>query len=224
MRQCAPCPDSCLGRATGRAGQGARSARVAVPEAPLRRLSGSRSWAAGAGSPGCGGGRVCGGWRGPSAEDGVTGGDGRGAAKRGSQAYLGPRALAAPGDMMIDRVSPPAGMRSLSLFRPSACPARQGAARQRLRELTAVVPHLMRAAAASPGSGGVTVMVTGWHGPGSGGGERVVAEFGQDVAGLADELAGLRQGRRIPPSCRRRSVRCRAAPMHALLQTVLPVD
>jgi hypothetical protein len=32
-----------------------------------------------------------------------------GAAKRGSQAYLGPRALAAPGDMMIDRVSPPAG-------------------------------------------------------------------------------------------------------------------
>ena len=39
---------------------------------------------------------------------------------------LGPRALAAPGDMMIDRVSPPARMRPLSLFRPSACPARQG--------------------------------------------------------------------------------------------------
>src|SRR5208283_3945020 len=31
-------------------------------------------------------------------------------------------------------------------------------------------------------------------GPGSDGGERVVAELGQDVAGLADELAGLRQG------------------------------
>jgi hypothetical protein len=60
-----------------------------------------------------------------SAGDGMTGGDGRGAAKRGSQAYLGLRALAAPGDMMIDRVSPPAGMRPLSLFRPSACPARQ---------------------------------------------------------------------------------------------------
>jgi len=28
---------------------------------------------------------------------------------------------------------------------------------------------------------------------GSGGGERVVAELGQDVAGLADDLAGLRQ-------------------------------
>jgi len=28
----------------------------------------------------------------------------------------------------------------------------------------------------------------------SGGGERVVAEFGQDVAGLPDDLAGLRQG------------------------------
>src|SRR5258708_37913990 len=38
------------------------------------------------------------------------------------------------------------------------------------------------------------MMVTGWHGSGSGGGERVVAELGQDVAGLADELAGLRQG------------------------------
>ena len=29
---------------------------------------------------------------------------------------------------------------------------------------------------------------------GSGGGERVVAELGQDVAGLPDDLAGLRQG------------------------------
>ena len=30
--------------------------------------------------------------------------------------------------------------------------------------------------------------------PGSGGGERVVAELGQDVAGLAEDLAGLGQG------------------------------
>src|SRR5436190_21664029 len=30
--------------------------------------------------------------------------------------------------------------------------------------------------------------------PGSGGGERVVAELGQDVAGLPDDLAGFRQG------------------------------
>jgi hypothetical protein len=47
-----------------------------------------------------------------------------------------------PGDMMIDWVSPPAGMRPLSLIRPSAWPGGKG--RQRLtadwRELAAVVP------------------------------------------------------------------------------------
>ena len=47
-----------------------------------------------------------------------------------------------PGDEMIDWVSPPAGMRPLSLIRPSAWPSGKG--RQRLtadwRELAAVVP------------------------------------------------------------------------------------
>jgi hypothetical protein len=47
-----------------------------------------------------------------------------------------------PGDMMIDWVSPPAGMRPLSLIRPSAWPCGKGW--QRLtadwRELAAVVP------------------------------------------------------------------------------------
>jgi len=47
----------------------------------------------------------------------------------------------------------------------------------------------MRAAAACR-PGGVTDDVTGWRGPGSGDGERVVAESGQDVAGLADETPG----------------------------------
>ena len=73
LRACAsvlPASDSCLGGASGRAGQGARSVRVAAPEAPLRRLSGSRSWAAGAGSPGCGGGRVPGAGGVLSAKDG----------------------------------------------------------------------------------------------------------------------------------------------------------
>ena len=61
---------------------------------------------------------------------------------RSSQPYLGPRgARAGPGDMMIDWVSPPAGMRPLSLIRPSAWPV---TGRQRLtadrRELAAVVP------------------------------------------------------------------------------------
>ena len=73
---------------------------------------------------------------------GVTmSGDGRGNQARGSQPYLGPRGLLCPGDMMIDWVSPPAGMRPLSLIRPSAWPV---PGRQRLtadwRELAAVVP------------------------------------------------------------------------------------
>ena len=46
---------------------------------------------------------------------------------RGSQAYLGPRARAAPGDMMIDWVSSRLrGMRPLSLYRPSAWPCAAG--------------------------------------------------------------------------------------------------
>jgi hypothetical protein len=58
---------------------------------------------------------------------GVTiSGDGRGGQARGSQPYLGPRGLLCPGDMMIDCVSPPAGMRPLSLIRPSAWPVRAG--------------------------------------------------------------------------------------------------
>src|SRR5260370_42709991 len=104
LRACAsvlPASDSCLGRASGRAGQGARSARVAAPEAPLTRLSGSRLWAAGAGSPrftcsggaprggaaerlGCGGGgggRAAGGTRPPRAAW-VRGAGGRGEGRR----------------------------------------------------------------------------------------------------------------------------------------------
>jgi hypothetical protein len=52
------------------------------------------------------------------------GGRGRG---MGSQPYLGPRGVGrCPGDMMIDWVSPPAGMRPLSLIRPSAWPLEAG--------------------------------------------------------------------------------------------------
>jgi hypothetical protein len=125
VRHYAPYPRWLPGLASGRAGQGARSARMAAPEAPLRRLPGSKIiGAAGEGAiPG-----VRGSGPGLARVLPVRGGRPwrRGMAKRGSQAYLGPRALAAPGDMMIDRVSPPARMRPLSLFRPSACPARQG--------------------------------------------------------------------------------------------------
>ncbi len=48
-----------------------------------------------------------------------------------------------PGDMMIDWVSPPAGMRPLSLIRPAAwpCVARPAAADSGSREPAAVVPH-----------------------------------------------------------------------------------
>ena len=48
-------------------------------------------------------------------------------AARGSQAYLGPAARAAPGDMMIDWVSSRLrGLRPLSLYRPSAWPCAAG--------------------------------------------------------------------------------------------------
>ena len=52
-----------------------------------------------------------------------------GAGARSSQPYLGPRGVGrCPGDMMIDWVSPPAGMRPLSLIRPSAWPLGPAAA------------------------------------------------------------------------------------------------
>jgi hypothetical protein len=57
---------------------------------------------------------------------GVTSRGGRGQGM-GSQPYLGPRGIRrCPGDMMIDWVSPPAGMRPLSLIRPSAWPREAG--------------------------------------------------------------------------------------------------
>jgi hypothetical protein len=68
----------------------------------------------------------------------------RGGRGRGQEqpALPRPAGLGCPGDMMIDWVSPPAGMRPLSLIRPSAWPSGKG--RQRLtadwRELAAVVP------------------------------------------------------------------------------------
>src|ERR1019366_2493935 len=101
-----------------------------------------------------------------------------------------------PGDMMIDWVSPPAGMRPLSLIRPSAWPWGAG-------------PAAADSGSAGAGRGGtpsgefgcgmpgrarlVTSLVT-MVARGSYGGERVVAELGQDVAGLPDDLAGLGQG------------------------------
>src|SRR6516165_9121419 len=74
---------------------------------------------------------------------GVIGGGGRGGA-RSSRPYLGRRGVGrCPGDMMIDWVCPPAGMRPLSLISPCSWPLR-GRAGQRLtavgRELAAVVP------------------------------------------------------------------------------------
>ena len=69
---------------------------MAAPEAPLRRLPGSKIiGAAGEGAIRGVQERV-GGWR-VSFLSGVAGRGGGGMAKRGSQAYLGPRAPAAPG-------------------------------------------------------------------------------------------------------------------------------
>ena len=151
---CAPLPSLLPVSASGPPGQGARSARAAAPQAPLTRPPGSGSWPAG----GKGANlrrdrrfRDC--WRGAFlAGIGVTCSmTGRGAA-RDSQAYLGPRARAAPGDMMIDwAVLPPAGGcgRSVYTGRPPG-PARQD--RERLTadwgELAAVVPHRVSSAPA----------------------------------------------------------------------------
>src|ERR1022692_4188565 len=90
-----------------------------------------------------------------------------------------------------------AGMRPLSLIRPPAWPLVAGpaAADSGSRELAAVVPHRVSVAAAFlPGGLRARELVTVGMGEGLGGGERVVAELGQDVAGLPDDLAGLRQG------------------------------
>src|SRR5690349_20737421 len=95
---------------------------------------------------------------------------------------------------MFDRVSPPAGCgRSVLLGRPP------GSWQQRLtgglQELAAVVPHRGSVAAGVPARVRRVLGVASMRGGGvSGGGERVVAELGQDLAGLPDNLAGLRQG------------------------------
>ena len=64
-----------------------------------------------------------------------------------------------------------------------------------LQELAAVVPHRVSVAAGVPARGPACPR-RGLHETLglSGGGERVVAELGQDVAGLPDDLAGLGQG------------------------------
>src|SRR6185436_10979627 len=65
-----------------------------------------------------------------------------------------------------------------------------------LQELAAVVPHRVSVAAGVPAPEVRRVLgVASMRGCGlSGGGERVVAELGQDVAGLPDDLASLGQG------------------------------
>ena len=60
---------------------------------------------------------------------------------RSSQPYLGARGMGTgPGDKMIDWVSPLAGMRPLSLIRPSAWPWGRQRVTGGLQELAAVVP------------------------------------------------------------------------------------
>jgi hypothetical protein len=115
-----PCPDRCrflrvAGRVRGR-GAPAQGAAGALD------ASGGERIVAGGGK---GANRGVGGFRAGVCLPLETGGgldrwQGRGR-RGGSQAYLGPRALAAPGDMMIDWASSRLrGMRPLSLCRPSA--------------------------------------------------------------------------------------------------------
>src|SRR5271166_2249940 len=85
-------------------------------------------------------------------------------------------------------------MRPLSLYRPSAWPCAAGpvAADSGLAGAgRGYTPSGEFGAGSLPGR----PRQDGHHGgPGSGGGERVVAELGQDVAGLAEDLAGLGEG------------------------------
>src|SRR5487761_926457 len=88
-------------------------------------------------------------------------------------------------------------MRPLSLIRPTAwpCVARPAAADSGSPEPAALVPHRVSVAAAFLAGGRRVAGLVTMEGRGvSGDGERVVAELGQDVPGLPDDLAGLGQG------------------------------
>jgi hypothetical protein len=98
--------------------------------------------------------------------------------------------------MMIDRVSPPAGMRPLSLIRPSAWPGEAGSGGQRIGGSW---PRWSPSGESGCICGLAGPAVTGWSpchrgkGVSARGGERVVAELSEDVMGLAEDLAGLGQ-------------------------------
>ena len=107
-----------------------------------------------------------------------------------------------PGDKMIDWVSPPAGMRPLSLIRPSAwpCQARAAAADSGSAGAGRGGPHRVNAAAyvVRPGPARSPAGHRVMEREASGGGQRVVAELGQDVAGLPEDLAGSSSAARLP--------------------------
>src|SRR5438034_6756186 len=87
-------------------------------------------------------------------------------------------------------------MRPLSLYRPSAWPAGAGpgAADSGLAGAgRGYAPSGEFGLRLAGPPGRVTMATMGWI-PGSGGGQRVVAERGQDVTGLAEDLAGLGDG------------------------------
>jgi hypothetical protein len=193
MPESAPCSLIAAGSASRAGGSQGRSARVAAPQAPLTRSSGSGSCRRqGAGSlwwrvwfSGSGGWPFCAGdqpWR-PE-----------GGARR--QPAL-PRSAGrgrCPGDMMIDWVSP-------------ACGDAAAQSDQAVR-LACLGPAAADSGSAGAGRGGSPSGECGCGGPGRAGGhvlvtmamgisgrggEGVVAELGQDVMGLAEDLAGLGQ-------------------------------
>src|SRR5260370_12546486 len=88
-------------------------------------------------------------------------------------------------------------MRPLSLYRPSAWPCAEGpgAADSGLAGAgRGYAPSGEFGSAGSPARPAAPGWPP-WDGmAGSGGGERVVAELGQDVAGLPEDLAGLAEG------------------------------
>ena len=122
----------------------------------------------------------------------------RGGRGRGREQPALPRSAGrgrCPGDMMIDWVSPACGDAAAQSNQAVrlALRARPAAADSGSAGAGRGGPHRVSAAAAWPGrAGGSRAGHHGGEGV-SGGGERVVAELGQDVAGLPEDLAGLGQ-------------------------------
>ena len=169
MAESAPCPLIAAGfceRAGGSQGRAAPAQRRR--QAPLTRPPGSGSCQAARGQ-GARGGAECGSAvqaGGLSMRGDLPWRPGTGREQPALPRSAGHRRC--PGDMMIDRVSPPAGMRPLSLIRPSAWPCGAGPAAADSGSAGAGRggPHRVSWAAVCPAGAGLVTDWSPWHGVG----------------------------------------------------------